>query len=375
MITADVAVIGGGPAGARTAERIASLGYDTLIIEKDAYAGETNVCGGSMDLAFAEGIDVPSEFTKVIDRWVYYFPFKVVEVRSRNLSFSRKNFDRYLADRAVRRGAHLLCRTLATQAQVSHDSVRISVLARESGESKVIESKVAVFADGPSTLAHKSFGIGFHGTPKNMAVGAIYEFEQDGGNDSYDLFFDPLISPWGYGWIFPKLDHLNVGVTCLVARSPTNLKACLDYLAFKHPVASKKLEGRRKLRFAAASIPLAPADRLSSTRVMTVGDAAGMVDAIWGGGIGWGLRASELVARVASEALEANKFDASFMARYDNLWKRTSDYLLLKNFERLTNITLPLQRLYANAYPRLVQFLVWNSERSKRRGQIPQPVH
>lgn len=368
-------VVGCGPAGARTAEKLAIRGIDVIVIEKDSFAGQTNVCGGSMDAGFLDDLEIPSEILKTVTKWIYHFPFKDLEVEMENLSFARCKFDKYLSDRAVSRGAKLLTSTMATQVRRDEAGIEVMTTNRDSGEKKLIKSKIAVFADGPSTLAQKFFGVGFRGTPKNMALGAIYEFECDGSEDVYDLFFDKRISPWGYGWIFPKSDHLNVGVGCLVAKLASPMKQYLDYFVYEHPVVSRRLAGRKKLRFAAAAIPAGPVEKISDKRVLAVGDAAGMVDAIWGGGIGFGLKAADLVASVASEALERNRFDESFLARYDALWKRSKEYDLLRKFKALSDVALQVDRVYRNAYPRLVQLLVWRLQMLQRKSEDRSPIH
>ena len=358
-IDTAVLVIGAGPAGARTAEKLATKGIDVSVIEKDQFAGKTNVCGGSIDAAFVKELEIPSSIVKIITKWIYHFPFKEVEVEIENLSFARCNFDKYLADRAVSHGAKLLTSTIATQVRRDETGVEVMTVDRNSGEKKLLRSNLVVFADGPSTLAQKFFGIGFRGTRTNTAVGAIYEFEHDEGDEVYDLFFDKRISPWGYGWIFPKSDHLNVGVGCLVARIDAPMKEHLDYFVYKHPVVSRRLEGRRKLRFAAAAIPFGPVEKISDTRILVVGDAAGMVDSIWGGGIGFGLKAADLVASVVSEALARNRFDKSFLAQYDALWEKSKMYDVLRKFKILSDMALRLDGVYKNVYPRLVQLVLW----------------
>jgi len=375
MIETDVAVIGAGPAGAATAEKLAESGHDVVMIEKDAFAGETNVCGGSMDAAFAADLGLPNEIVKRINRWIYYFPFKVQSVPMDNLSFARNKFDRYLADRAVRRGVRLFNYTAAVSVDRTYDEINVMTVNRNTKEKQTVRSKLVVFSDGPSTLGQKAFGIGFHGTPTNTALGAIYEFEHDGTGDSYDLFFDQKISPWGYGWVFPKWDHLNVGVGCLISKLNGHLKDYLDYFVFKHPIVAKKLEGKRKIRFAAATIPLVPAERISDTRALMVGDAAGMVDSIWGGGIGFALGAANLAARVASDAIAENRFDAGFMSQYDRLWRNTQDYKLLRKFKMMSDLALTLQPIYTNVYPRLVDFLIWYSEARNRIIKRREPFH
>jgi geranylgeranyl reductase len=351
---ASVVIVGAGPAGARCAELLAAAGHDVLMIEKDSFAGETNVCGGVLDASFASKLDLPTSMIKEINRWVCHFGTRVAEMETRKISFARNRFDRYLAQRAVFRGAELLNSTRAVSAKKESGGISISTLNTKSGERELVRGRIAIFADGPITLAQRFFGIGFRGNPRNMAVGSIYEFEHDGSGDSYELFFDNMVSPWGYGWVVPKPDHLNVGVTCLTAKMDRNIREHCEYLINEDPIVSRQLEGRKKLRYAAAVMPLEPAKALSCNRVMVIGDAAGMVDAIWGGGIKYALRGAECAAKVASEALLQKSWDNGFLARYDLLWKQTRDYAILRRTRLLAKSALPLQTVSRNIYHHIV---------------------
>jgi digeranylgeranylglycerophospholipid reductase len=353
---AEVTVVGAGPAGARCAALLASTEHDVLLIEKDEFAGETNVCGGALDASYAAELNLPKSIVKEINRQIFHFGSKTVEIETRKISFARNKFDRFLAERAVSVGAELLSSTRVLSATRDSKGVAILTLNRKSGERDVVRSRIAIFADGPGTLARKHFGIGFHGTPTNMAIGTIYEFDHDGSGDSYELFFENSISPWGYGWIFPKLDHLNVGVMCLTAAMDKRGRAYIDHFVHEHPVASSRLKGRKPLRFAAGAIPLAQSRNISCDRVLVVGDAAGMVDPVLGAGIDYGLRGAECAANVAAGALAQERFDADYLAGYDVLWKHTRDYSALRRLEVLSNVALRLRIIWPRVYEHLVSF-------------------
>jgi len=68
----DVIVIGAGPAGSEVASRLASLGYDILVLEKDRLDRE-KPCGGAI-----QGIEI-QEFGKP--------PSDVVERKTHSASF------------------------------------------------------------------------------------------------------------------------------------------------------------------------------------------------------------------------------------------------------------------------------------------------
>jgi geranylgeranyl reductase family protein len=349
----DVTVIGAGPAGARCAELLAANGHSVLMIEKDSFPGETNVCGGILDASFVRELALPASMIKETAQWLCHFGSEFIEVKSRKISFARNKFDRYLANRAISRGAELLSSTRAISAERNGRGITVLAFNRKTGERELVRSNIVVFADGPNTMAQRSFQIGFRSDPRNTAIGAISEFEHDGSGDTYELFFDKTIFSWGYGWIIPKPDHLNVGMMCKPAEIGRGVREHLEYFVDGHLTGPPGLRG---LRFATGLIPLAPAEILSGERVLTVGDAAGMVDPIWGDGIRYGLRAAECAAKVGSEALSRDRYDTDSLAEYDTLWRRTSDYEVLKRAKLLSDIALRLRVVWPNVYGRLVNF-------------------
>nr|MBA2741120.1 hypothetical protein [Actinomycetota bacterium] len=105
----------------------------------------------------------------------------------------------------------------------------------------------------------------------------------------------------GYGWVFPKGDHANVGVGGWGSEGP-RLREHLALLSSKHGIDPGALRDVRGHRL--------PMRRLGSTpargRVLLVGDAAGLVDPLSGDGIYEAFVSAELAAQAILEGdLEA----------------------------------------------------------------------
>lgn len=359
---ADVVVIGAGPAGSTVAQEIAKEGYSILLIEKDAYPGKCNVCAGVLDNVCAKSLNLTEEIIqKKIPKSILYFPWLTyIDDTTPYVSVQRNVFDRFLARKAVSEGAKLLVSTLASDIILSQDGIVVSLKNLMTGEHYKLKAKLAIFADGSHTLAFKKFkGIGFGGKNRK-AFSAIYELEwRDNPFEYFEVFFDTKVSPWGYGWIFPKRDLLNVGVMCLMRMMRSNIRTHLDFLVNRHPIASKKLRGRKKLKFAADIIPLQYAKRICGDRTLVVGDAAGMVDPIWGAGIENAIEGSMLAARVAVRALEKNTFDETFLSQFGRDWKRGKTYKSIRMRQLLSGLFLTYSKLDKNAYIWLQMLLNW----------------
>ena len=68
-------------------------------------------------------------------------------------------------------------------------------------------------------------------------------------------------------------------------------------------------------------VPLRPLKRTYRDRVLVVGDAAGQVKPVTGGGIFYSLLAAEIAAEVLAQALETNNLSAGSLERYEQRWK------------------------------------------------------
>lgn len=85
----------------------------------------------------------------------------------------------------------------------------------------------------------------------------------------------------------------------------------------------KKRIGYVKKPNVVGKIPYGLINRTSDNRVMLVGDSAIQVKPFSGGGIIYGLIASEICADACMKSLEENKFNRKFFKKnYDDGWKK-----------------------------------------------------
>ena len=104
--------------------------------------------------------------------------------------------------------------------------------------------------------------------------------------------------PGGYGWVFPKGDHLNVGVGGWAAQGPLlrdHLATLCDRTAWR-PTTSRRC----------AATDCRCAARWGTTargRAAVVGDAAGLVDPLSGDGMFEAFLSSKLASEAALDVL------------------------------------------------------------------------
>jgi len=362
METREVVIIGAGPAGSSAARKIAEAGHDVLLLEKDRHAGETAVCGGGLMRTFIEDLQLPQGIVeKQVNDWIIYMPSRTYYVTDLPaLSFRRCVFDRFLSEDAARMGADLRVQSLVTKVERNDQELTVHIKDRKTGQQYTVGAELVIFADGPRTMAQR-FELGFSGTEcDKMVRAAVCELEwKDNALTCFEFFFDDHVAPWGYGWVFPKRDILNVGVGCLASRMKGDVKGHLQYLVERHKLASHRLRPLKRIRFAVDVIPIAHASRISGDNMMVVGDAAGMVDPIWGGGIGPAMRGGSIAGQVAVDALEKNKFNASFLSQYEKMWKKTIDYRSLQRAYWMFRLFLKYSRLDRQAFFKFMSVVLW----------------
>lgn len=336
MIDAEVIVIGAGPAGSTAADEIAKKGHDVALIEMDSYPGEESVCGAVAPKAVTDEFEVPNSVVeRTISKFVCYFPTETFAFDLPFSCFQRCNFDRFLGERAASHGARLITNTLAKDVTLEDDGVSVKLHSKMENRDYKMRSHLVVFADGAATLGARKFkGLGYQRRPERTIHGVLYELEWPNTTlDTLDLYFDDSIAPWGYGWIFPKRDLINVGIGSLFSIEGVSkglgMRERLDYFVKEHSDVPKKLAGRKVIRLQAAIIPAEPAPKIYSDRMLFVGDAAGMVEPFSGGGNEYAMRAAKLAAKVVHDALRKKKYNEKFLKQYQEDWTKSKDGKLL----------------------------------------------
>jgi len=324
MIT-DAVVVGAGPAGTTVGEKIASDGYNVLMIEKDCSPGKNKVCGGAVSKRQFPDIKLPKQvIEKEIHKLTFHFPDEQLEIHNKDgyMILDRGKFDQFLAQKAVKKGAKLMTSTKVQDLIRSDGHINITLKKFPKRKISKVKARLVVFADGVNTLANKKFGIGFKKSPDYTALAIIYDLHsQNNKLDSLEFFFSEDISPTGYGWIFPRKDSINLGVICLMSKLQHNIRQPLDYL-----LTLRKLRSLEVIRYGARLVPQSIPKRIHGDSILVVGDAAGTAESFSGSGITNAIVNGKVAAKIAVEALESKKLTANFMSRYENSWKETPNY-------------------------------------------------
>jgi geranylgeranyl reductase family protein len=293
----DVLVVGAGPAGSTAAYRLASAGASVLLVDKARFPRD-KPCGGGLTLRAVR--ELPFSVEAVVEHVVDRMEFRLRYGRSFArggqrpliLMTQRRRLDHFLAEQAAAAGAEF--RDGAGVAAVEADDRG----ARAVVDGAPVEAQVLIGADGANGVSARSLGLG-----ANPTLGVAFEGNVPYGKVDPDRYralalIELGTVPGGYGWVFPKGDHVNVGVGGWEHVGPT-LRERLRDLCGKHgidPDAVLNLRGHR--------LPLRrPGSALARGRALLVGDAAGLVDPISGDGMYEAFVSSRLAAEAALDVL------------------------------------------------------------------------
>ncbi|MGD0877631.1 MAG: geranylgeranyl reductase family protein [Anaerolineales bacterium] len=283
----NVIIAGGGPAGATAAFFLGQAGKKVLVLEKELLP-RYKPCGGAVSAQVLE--QFPFSFDPVIQSRVnaisYVLGNELVTIPVAGSSLRmvmRKQFDAFLLEHVqadIREGEGVR--------GVAESSESVSV---ETVKGERIEADYLVAADGANSLMARSLGL----RRKKSMAGAI-EIEAEVPEETLRRFADNPIFIFGeistgYIWIFPKADHLSIGIGGLKPR-PGELQAVLERVMqrFGIPIQSQASHGH--------PVPIFAQDETIGTRKsLLIGDAAGLVDPFTGEGIRFAIKSGHLAAQ------------------------------------------------------------------------------
>jgi geranylgeranyl reductase family protein len=340
----DVAVIGAGPAGSTTALKLGEKGWNVALFEKDEFAGKTNVCAGGLDYETFSNLAIPG---KVMEKRLKGILFRgekglLGKAKDELLTVQRRIFDRALAEKASKSCDYF------PSTQVNDVMRQGNNWAIETANKK-FNSKIVIFADGPLSKIRKKLGVGFEPKRGNCYLSVIREFHSNETSDYLEMVFDEKVSPAGYGWLFPKKDHVNFGMGAF-NNTDCKPKQSMNYLIEKY---YPEFVGKKPFLERAALIPASLGKKLSSeTGLLTVGDAGGFVEPLTGGGISAGIRSGILAAETATKALDNNNI--ALVKNFESTIRKQGMFMLFNAqsafLQPLTNVPFLYRKFFTDFF-------------------------
>ena len=330
MSVHDVIIVGAGPAGSTLAYRLARSGLDVMLLERE-HMPRVKPCGGGIDGFFMQNLPAGLDLDGIIEGeantavvWYEGKPQAEFPIPRPIYLTQRKLLDQRLATSAAEQGAHFV------------EGAKVESLERHKGQWRVsstageYEAPLVVGADGAySTVARK---VGIPNDKKYRTTYIASEWDahvEPSQQEAWQgkVMIDCSVIPLGYGWIFPKRDHLNLGFG-VPFKKGKDLKAITQHFVAKRSglnVIDHKAPAHW-IPFAKVGAPVV------REGVLLVGDAAGMADPATGAGISWAAKSSALAAPAIQDAVMG---DPSALPRYQqrihNMQKDMEAGMALRN--------------------------------------------
>jgi len=282
----DVIVAGGGPAGGSAAYHLVHEGARVLVIERQKLP-RYKACGGAIPKTAL--CQFPFSFESVIEtspNQVAYamgnYQIQLPLTRDAIVMVMRDRLDTYLLEKS---GADV--RTGAAVRSIIETNREVLVTT-EDGEK--LTARFLIGADGVNSTVARQTGLwrNYSRIPAiEVEVSVSESIFQKYARCPYFLFG---AIRWGYAWIFPKADHLSVGIAALRPKRG-ELQTLLA-----HEMSCRGIDLRQGIR-QGHTIPLFTRPRpVATNRTLLVGDAAGLVDPLTGEGIRFALKSGRLAA-------------------------------------------------------------------------------
>lgn len=371
----DLIVVGGGPAGATAAYQLGQNGARVLLLDKAAFPRE-KPCGGGLSARLLDRFPYVREFLARGE--VPVNPVSRVHLESPDgtrVTYQQGEPILYLIrrwefDAALFRRAEQVA-TVRTGVMVRKCMVFPEHVELESTEGEVFIAPMVIGADSANSVIARHTGLRSEAAHKEYAVDMMEETTYDrlqvADREAIYLFLT-LTQTFGYGYIFPKTEHLNLGFGCKLDWYLTALRGkgkehhaeWVDRLKAKGDVTGDTNRDCYK----AFPIPVSgPLKQTYTDRVLLAGDAGGFVNAFTAEGIFYAMASGSLAADAALRAMRAGRYDARQLSEYQVSWQREIGEDLRHSVEiqhRLFNGSGRMDSLVRNAShdPELLRLII-----------------
>ena len=306
----DVICVGAGPAGSTTARFTARAGSSVLMLDRKKEIGVPVQCGeyipSSKEIHSIlpqirnpeELFDIDeSEILRELIRIDIVSPSgKLYPIPFDGISVHRRTFDKYLVRLAQAEGAGLKINTSVT-------GIDGNTVHTNQGD---ITAKVIVGADGPQSNVARHVGLK---PPTNLCRCLLSNVSGD--YEPYMKIYFGKIAPGGYAWVVPKDEGANIGLGVQKRYYSGSLKDMFDKFMAD--------QGKVPLWTSAGVVPMGgPIPKTVKENVLIVGDAAGHVMAVNGGGTPIAM----ICARIAGETIGKHLNTGASLEEYEREWRQ-----------------------------------------------------
>ncbi len=308
MQEVEFLVVGCGPAGGVAAREAVRSGVETLVLERDPIVGAKRVCAAGLRPGFCENFDLPRSIVHCDPPTIvlhgpsgkrFDFPIGTAHTTT------REELDGTIASLARSEGAEIRTRALFRSYERQGRSTIVEYADLDSGERRAIRARSVLLAQGSSARVEDRSPLAYDRWTQGLITCYQYRvyLDRPAVDETYRILeMHYFLTAGGrnvIAWMFPKRDHLSIGLGVAGKISGRKLREELD--AFLPSVQARLFPGvgytvreEGNLLYGGA-----PRPTISDGDVMVGGTAAGFVDATTGEGI----HEAAMSGRIAAQAV------------------------------------------------------------------------
>jgi flavin-dependent dehydrogenase len=348
MISTDVIVIGGGPAGSTASTLLAQHGCKVMLFERERFPrfhiGESLIPETYWVLQRLKMLDKmkASHFVKKYSvQFVnasgklsapFYFHDNKPHECSQTWQVERSEFDLMMLRNAQEQGVEVHEATRVLEVLFENDRAVGVRIQREDGTTDEIRAKVVVDASGQSAMLQSRFKLRVWDPVLNK--GAIWTYFEgayrDTGRDEGATLVIQTPNKQGWFWYIPQHNNImSVGVVgpfdYLFKGRGSHEQTYLEEVDRCPTVKERVAIGKRVTGYFATKDYSYRSKQVAGDGWVLIGDAFGFLDPLYSSGVLLALKSGELAADAIAEGLKNDDVSAAQLGKWGDLFNRGVD--------------------------------------------------
>ncbi len=329
----EVVVVGAGPSGSATAITLAKQGHDVLLLDRNEFPRD-KTCGdgipaGAIEVLYSLGMEekirqagfypVNQILLSSPRGHVLEAPLKPGVTGASSYVVPRTKFDALIQQHALDSGAEF--KQAQVQEPIVEDGRVVGVRAKVNGSVEEIRSKIVIGADGVTSVVARVLRPDKHEDGHRAIALRCYTEDLEVRPHQVEFYLYNDILP-GYAWIFPFSEgQTNLGLGMRLDKyrdADKSLEEMVDIFLEMPSIKQRLARGgelkdiaKWQLNFGSRSM-----QRAYDGSIL-VGDAAGLINPLTGGGIHNGLQSALLAGEIVHDALERDDLSLNTLQAYD----------------------------------------------------------
>lgn len=302
-------VVGCGPAGGTAAREAARQGIETVVLDKDSTIGAKRVCAAGLRPGFCRTFDLPRSIVHCDTPRLALFDTNLREYEvffGPGHTTTREELDGTIAQFALREGAQLRTSSLFKRLRREGSRLLIDYADLRSGEQRTISAQNVFLAQG-STAKLEDGEFAYDRWQDGLVTTLQYRvyLDRPAAAIAYQTlemhYFPTQDGRMTVAWMFPKRDHLAIGLGVMGKMAGAQLREELDRFTQRvrdrlYPGIPHTIKTEGHLLYGSE-----PRPAIAAPGAMVGGTAAGLVDATNGEGI----FEAAMSGRVAAQSVAA----------------------------------------------------------------------